>query len=41
MTLRKFNQLYEHYKNYYDFERSGRTFGEIEEAIMKSEEWLP
>ena len=41
MTLRKFNQLYDHYKNYYDFEKTGRTFKELDEASMKEEEWLP
>ena len=40
MTLKKFNQLYNHYKTYYDFERSNKTFKEIETEAMASEEWF-
>lgn len=31
MTLKKFMQLYEHYKNYYDFTLSKMTYQELEE----------
>ena len=40
MTLKKFNKLYDHYKTYYDFDKSGRTFSELEKELEKYDEWL-
>ena len=40
MTFRKFNSLYKHYKNYYDFTLSKRTFRDLEEKAEESEEWI-
>ena len=40
MTLRKFEQLYSHYKTYYDIEVSKKTYRELESRVIEDEEWL-
>ncbi len=40
MTLRKFEQLYNHYKFYYDMEVSKITYRESEKRAIEDEEWL-
>lgn len=41
MTLVKLLKLYKHYKNNYDFEKSGRTYRELEEMVDHEGEFLP
>ena len=40
MTLKKFNQLYNHYKIYHDLDMKQITFEELEEAQAKDDEWF-
>lgn len=40
MTLKKFNQLYNHYKIYHDLDMKQITFEQLEEAQAKDDEWL-
>lgn len=44
MTLRKFNQLYGHYKNNFDMQmmmtRAGVTYSKLAEKEIENEEWL-
>lgn len=42
MTLRKWSGLYKHFRNYYDFTLTKRTFYETEQKIEKEEtgEWF-
>ncbi len=41
MTLKKLMLMYKHYKNHYDFQKSGRTYREVEEYIAHEGEFLP
>ena len=41
MTLNKLLKLYNHYKNNYDFNLSGKTYGELESIIAHDGEFLP
>ena len=44
MTLRKFNKLYNHYKDNFDFElylkTKGITYAQNSKMAMQEEEWL-
>ena len=40
MTLRKFYELYDYYKIYYDMRVNHVTFKQLEEKQAKDDEWL-
>ena len=44
MTLRKFNKLYDHYKNTFDLEltmtKKGVTYAKLAELQIQEEEWF-
>ena len=41
MTFKVLMQMYKHYKNNYDFQKSGRTYAELEDYIDHQGEFLP
>jgi len=41
MTFSKLMKLYKHYKNNYDFILKRVTYNDLEEAVARSEEWIP
>ena len=40
MTIKKLLNLYKHYKNNYDFQKSGRTYRELEDMVDHDGEFI-
>lgn len=40
MTLKKWSQLYNHYKSFYDFKLAKVSYKDLEQENRKSEEWF-
>lgn len=41
MTLRRLTEMYEHYKNHYDFTLSRKTYSDIEYELEHEGEFFP
>ena len=40
MTLRKWRNLYQHYKDHYDFTLKKVSYAQIDEIIARGDEWF-
>ncbi len=41
MTLEQWQKLYDHYKDYYDFQLTKRSYHSLDDSIEESDEWVP